>query len=47
MELIEDCLAIIASFIHILGGFQNNTLKDILLLYIFWNICIFPEYLFI
>ena len=29
-------MSIIASVIYISGGFQNNTLKDILLLYIFW-----------
>ena len=28
--MIEDCLSIISSFIYIWGGFQNNTLKDIL-----------------
>ena len=29
-------LSMITSFIYIWGGFQNNTLKDILLLHIFW-----------
>ena len=31
--MIEDCLYCV---IYIWGGFQNNSLKDILLLYIFW-----------
>ena len=30
-----DCILFVYSFIHIWGGFQNNALKDILLLYIF------------
>ena len=35
--MIEDCLSTYNRVIYIWGGFQNITLKDILLLYIFWK----------
>ena len=35
IQLIEDCYSIV---IYIWGGLKNNTLKDIILLYILWFI---------